>query len=107
MREAVDEENKARSTREGPVSADPKMIGDRPCGVTALTSPLVQTTTAVVKAFGLTPSYDIGSTDANIPMSLGIPAVTIGAGPGGRAHALDEWIVGRTEGVTSRPCRWR
>jgi tripeptide aminopeptidase len=93
VREAVDEENKARSTREGGVSADPKLIGDRPCGATALESPIVQTTTAAVKAFGLTPSYGISSTDANLPMSLGIPAVTIGAGPGGRAHSLDEWIV--------------
>ena len=48
-------------------------------------------TTAVVEAFGLKPSYGISSTDSNLPMSLGIPAVTIGRGPGGRAHALDEW----------------
>ena len=93
VREAVEEENAARSTREGKISADPKLIGDRPCGETALTSPIVQTTTAVVKAFGLTPSYGISSTDSNLPMSLGIPAVTIGRGPGGRAHSLDEWTV--------------
>ena len=37
VREAVDEENKARSTREGKISADPKMIGDRPCGETPVT----------------------------------------------------------------------
>lgn len=93
VREAVEEENAARSTREGKVSADPTLIGDRPCGETALTSPIVQTTSAVVKAFGLTPSYGISSTDSNLPMSLGIPAVTIGRGPGGRAHSLDEWTV--------------
>jgi acetylornithine deacetylase/succinyl-diaminopimelate desuccinylase-like protein len=91
VREAVDEENTARSTREGKVTADPKLIGDRPCGETSLTSPIVQKTSAVVKAFGLTPSYGISSTDSNLPMSLGIPAVTIGRGPGARAHALDEW----------------
>jgi tripeptide aminopeptidase len=93
VREAVDEENTARSTREGKITADPKLIGDRPCGETALDSPIVKTTSAAVKAFGLTPSYGISSTDSNIPMSLGIPAVTIGRGPGGRAHALDEWTV--------------
>lgn len=93
VREAVDEENKARSTREGPITADPAVIGDRPCGATALDAPIVQTATAVVKAFGLTPSYNISSTDSNLPMSLGIPAITIGRGPGGRAHALDEWTV--------------
>ena len=92
VRDAVDEENKARSTREGRITADPKLIGDRPCGETALESAIVQTTTAVVKAFGLTPSYGISSTDANVPMNMGIPAVTIGRGPGGRAHAPDEWV---------------
>jgi tripeptide aminopeptidase len=93
VRDAVAEENKVRSTREGQITADPQMIGDRPCGETALSSPIVQTTAAVVKAFGLTPSFGISSTDSNIPMSLGIPAVTIGRGPGGRSHALDEWTV--------------
>lgn len=91
VREAVDEENRARSTREGRVSADPKMIGDRPCGETPLDSPILQTATAVVKAFGLTPSYGISSTDSNVPMNMGIPAITIGRGPGGRSHAPDEW----------------
>ncbi len=93
VREAVDEENTARSTREGQLSADPKMIGDRPCGETPATSPIVQTTAAVVKAFGLTPTYNRSSTDSNLPMSLGIPAVTIGRGPGGRAHSLDEYTI--------------
>jgi di/tripeptidase len=35
----------------------------------------------------------MGSTDANVPMSLGIPAVTVGSGSGARAHALDEWVT--------------
>jgi di/tripeptidase len=51
----------------------------------------VQSATAVVKAFGLAPHYSISSTDSNIPISVGIPAVTIGRGPSERAHALDEW----------------
>ena len=93
VKEAVEEENKARSTREGPITADPKKIGDRPCGETSVSSPLVQTVTAVVSAFGLKPTYNISSTDANLPMSLGIPAVTIGRGPGGRTHSLDEFTV--------------
>ena len=46
----------------------------------------------MVQTFGLTPSYHISSTDSNIPISLGIPAVTIGRGKGGRAHSLDEWV---------------
>ena len=91
VRESVDEENAARSTREGKISADPKLIGDRPCGETALDSPIVRTATAAVKAFGLAPSYGISSTDSNVPMNMGIPAITIGRGVGGRSHSPDEW----------------
>jgi tripeptide aminopeptidase len=92
IREAVDEENRTRSTAQGKVGADVKLIGDRPSGETAITSSLVQSTTATVKAFGLTPIYGIGSTDSNIPISLGIPAVTIGRGNSARSHAFDEWV---------------
>ena len=88
---AVADENRARSTREGRIEADPKVIGERPCGETAVDAPIVKTTAAVVQAFGLKPSYGISSTDSNIPMSMGIPALTIGRGPGGRAHSPDEW----------------
>jgi tripeptide aminopeptidase len=92
VREAVAEENAARSTKEGAIQADPKIIGERPCGETALDAPIVQTAAAAIRAFGLTPAYTVSSTDANIPMSLGIPAITIGrGGPGDRTHSLDEW----------------
>jgi tripeptide aminopeptidase len=91
--QAVDEENRTRSTKEGRIEADPKVIGERPCGETAMDSPIVQATAAAIKAFGLTPVFSTSSTDANIPMSLGIPAVTIGrGGPGGRSHSPDEWV---------------
>jgi hypothetical protein len=47
----------------------------------------------VLRAFGFSPRYDISSTDANIPISLNIPAITIDSGgSGARAHSLDEWI---------------
>ena len=92
IREAVDEENRVRSTAEGRIHAEVKLIGDRPSGETPISSSLVQTTTAAVKAFGLMPTYGISSTDSNIPISLGIPAVTIGRGAGERAHSLDERV---------------
>jgi acetylornithine deacetylase/succinyl-diaminopimelate desuccinylase-like protein len=93
VRDAVEKENTTRSTMEGKIVADVKLIGDRPSGETPKTSALLETTTAAVKAFGLTPSYNIGSTDSNIPISLGIEAVTIGrGGPSGRSHSLDEWV---------------
>jgi tripeptide aminopeptidase len=92
VRDAVGAENHARSTREGSVAATPKLIGERPCGETAMTAPLVTSTAAAITTFGLSPVFTVSSTDANIPMSLGVPAVTIGrGGPGGRSHSPDEW----------------
>lgn len=91
--QAVTEENAARSTSAGKITVDLKLIGDRPSGQTSKDSPLVQTASAVVRALGMTPDLGFSSTDANIPISLGIPAITIDSGgTGGRAHALDEWI---------------
>jgi tripeptide aminopeptidase len=93
MQQAADEENAARSTEQGRITVDLKLIGDRPSGETPKTSPLVQTAAAAIRALGMTPRFNYSSTDSNIPISLGIPAITIDSGGrGGRAHALDEWI---------------
>jgi acetylornithine deacetylase/succinyl-diaminopimelate desuccinylase-like protein len=93
MQQAVDEENGARSTAQGKITADVKLIGDRPSGETPKTSLLAQTAAAAVRALGMTPTFNYSSTDSNIPISLGIPAITIDSGgSGGREHALDEWI---------------
>jgi acetylornithine deacetylase/succinyl-diaminopimelate desuccinylase-like protein len=93
MREAADVENKTRSTAQGKITVDMKLIGDRPTGSVSIGSNIVQTTSAAIHAFGLFPIYETSSTDANIPVSMKIPAITIGSGgEGGRAHALDEWI---------------
>jgi hypothetical protein len=90
---STDGENAARDTRFGKISFDPKVIGFRPAGQTDPKAQIVLLTTAAAKAMGYEPKFDASSTDSNMPMSLGIPAVTIGAGgTGGRAHALDEWI---------------
>ena len=93
VRAAVDQENAARSTRAGKVTADLKLIGERPTGATSQAAGIVQMTAAAVRAAGYVPILGASSTDSNIPISLGIPAVTIGSGgEGGRAHAVDEWI---------------
>jgi len=90
---AADEENRARSTAQGKIEVDAKLIGDRPSGETPKNSDLVQVASMSIRAAGLTPSFNISSTDSNIPISLGIPAITIDSGGrGGREHALDEWI---------------
>jgi len=93
MQEAVDAENATRSTREGAITVDLELIGDRPSGETSHDSMIVQTAAAAVQAAGLQPEFTFSSTDSNIPISLGIPAVTLDAGgSGGRAHSLDEWV---------------
>jgi acetylornithine deacetylase/succinyl-diaminopimelate desuccinylase-like protein len=67
-------------------------VGDRPAGRIAREHPLVQAVAAAYAAAGITVSYDVASTDANIPLSRGIPAVCVGVGDGENAHRLDEYI---------------
>ena len=86
-------ENAARDTRYGKISAVPELIGDRPAGTTPATDPLVTTAARILTAGGYSSELGASSTDSNIPISLGIPAITLSAGGGGfRAHALDEYI---------------
>jgi acetylornithine deacetylase/succinyl-diaminopimelate desuccinylase-like protein len=93
MREAAEEENRARSTSQGKVEVEVKLIGDRPFGQIAMSAPMVQTAASIVEGLGMTPAYGVSSTDSNIPMSMGIPALTLESGAtGGRNHTLDEWI---------------
>ncbi|MEP3211290.1 MAG: M20/M25/M40 family metallo-hydrolase [Maribacter sp.] len=67
-------------------------IGDRPSGELPLTTPLVQRAIAATTFFGETPKLTRGSTNGNIPIAMGIPAVTLGrGGKGGGAHSLGEW----------------
>jgi tripeptide aminopeptidase len=90
---SVDLENATRSTQNGPIAAEILKIGDRPAGRTDETSELVRAAHAAITAHGFQPGFETSSTDANIPMSLGIPAIMIGSGgTGGRAHSLEEWI---------------
>ena len=90
---AVAAENGMRSTREGSITTDIVKIGDRPAGHTPESHELVQFAKAAIEAHGLATRYEYSSTDANIPMSMGIPAIKIGSGgTGGRQHSLEEWI---------------
>lgn len=67
-------------------------IGDRPSGKLPTDLPLIQRAIAATTEFGLKPRTTTGSTNSNIPISLGIPSVTLGrGGRGGNAHSLDEW----------------
>jgi len=93
MQEAAEEENRARSTSQGKIEIDVKLIGDRPFGEVSENAAIVQTAEAVIRTFGMTPTLGVSSTDANIPLSMGIPAITLESGGTGlRNHTLDEWI---------------
>lgn len=89
VKEAVEEENKR--WKRGAITADPDLVGLRPAGSTSADSAIVITAVAVSKIFGYSGNLGEGSTDSNVPMNLGIPAVTIGGGGRGmEAHALTE-----------------
>jgi acetylornithine deacetylase/succinyl-diaminopimelate desuccinylase-like protein len=95
VQDAAEAENFARSTREGKITVDAQLVGDRPAGVVAVDSPFVQSARAAIEAGGYKFATKGSSTDSNMPMSLGIPALTIGRmGPDkfGRTHSTDEWI---------------
>ena len=67
-------------------------IGDRPAAELARDSVLLETLKAVDRHLNLRTDLRLGSTDANIPLSLGVPAVSLGAGgDGGGAHTRGEW----------------
>ena len=87
--DAVAAENARWNSRA--LTVDKALVGNRPAGRAVATSAIVQAAASVTKALGFPVTMDEGSTDANYPQSLGIPAITIdGGGRGTGAHALDE-----------------
>ncbi|MFQ5630258.1 MAG: M20/M25/M40 family metallo-hydrolase [bacterium] len=95
VQRALREENAVR--RDGPaLTVEVKMVGDRPSGALDPSLPLIQRAIAATQHFGTEPSLGTGSTDSNIPISLGIPAVTIGrGGQGSGGHSLHEWWLNK------------
>ena len=90
LEKAVETEN-ARATG-GRVSGRIREIGSRPSGDLAEGTALLETLRAVDSHLGIRSRLDCSSTDANIPLSLGLQAVSIGAGgQGGGAHTATEW----------------
>ena len=87
---AVAEEN-ARWGRPGVITVERALVGDRPAGGTPADSPIVRTAEAVHRALNIPVGLNESSTDSNIPMSLRIPALTIGGGGrGAGAHSPGE-----------------
>src|ERR1700738_265128 len=87
----VDENARWKSDK---LTVEIKLIGDRPAGIVALDSPIVQATQRAVSVITRAPrvTFAGSSTDSNLAMSMGIPAVTIGGGgEGGNWHSRNEW----------------
>ena len=81
------------AARTAGVECSIEVMGERPLGTTPLASPLVQAALEVTRRFGFEPVPDVGSTDANLPISLGIPALAIGGGgSSGNVHTPEEWF---------------
>jgi acetylornithine deacetylase/succinyl-diaminopimelate desuccinylase-like protein len=92
VREAVDEESAKRRAGDPLLKLKVDLIGERPTGETPADSPLVELAVEATKLLGVEPRLDQSSTDSNLPISLGIPAITLGAGgTSGSSHSLDEW----------------
>jgi tripeptide aminopeptidase len=92
MADSLAEENRRRTPRTPPLTIDVRRVGDRPSGLTPRTHPLVQAAVAATRAVGQEHQLACASTDANVPIALGVPAVALGAGGrAGDAHLPTEW----------------
>lgn len=93
VRLGVEEENKKRVDSGQEVKATTKLIGNRPAGRMPDSSPLVQAALSAAKATGFEPLLVFGSTDSNLPISLGIPAITLSrGGTSDNHHSVSEWF---------------
>lgn len=95
MQKALKEQNEMKRSGSD-LTLTINKIGNRPSGKVEESVPLIQRTIAATQYMGVEPRLTIGSTDSNIPISIGVPAVTIGrGGEGGGAHSLDEWWINK------------
>ena len=74
------------------VSVESQVIGQRPPGEIAVSHPLVTLAKDLLQEQGLDPGLISGSTDANVPLSKGYPAIVLGVSTGGSAHTVYEFI---------------
>jgi tripeptide aminopeptidase len=74
------------------VSVIQEVIGQRPAGSISTSHPLVRLAVRSLEKQGIAPSLTVGSTDANIPLSRGLPAICLGISTGAGAHTLNEYI---------------
>ncbi|HXI63141.1 MAG TPA: M20/M25/M40 family metallo-hydrolase [Gemmatimonadales bacterium] len=93
LERAADDENRRRTAGTPALRLEMQLVGDRPSGITPRAHPLVQAAVAVNHALGRDAELVSASTDANVPIALGIPAIALGAGgKAGDAHLATEWF---------------
>jgi len=81
------------SRADGRLNITFELIGERPAGTLATSHPLVAAATSATVALNVEPQYAVSSTDANIPLALGIPSICIGGGgDSGDTHTVNEWF---------------
>ena len=92
VREAADDENAVRRNGGRPLEVKVELTGERPGGETPVEAPLVKLACEATEAVGAGPHLNQASTDSNFPISIGIPAVTLGGGGrSANSHTLEEW----------------
>ena len=93
VRQGVAEENKLRAASGMRVEAENKLLATRYGGFTPPASPLVKAAEWATRAIGRETRLVIGSTYSNVPINMGIPALTLGGGGrSGSAHSVNEWF---------------
>jgi len=89
----VEEENRYRVKSGTRLELDAQLLGVRRAASTPESSPLVAAALRAARVMGVSAQPALGSTDSNVPMNLGIPAITIGGGgQSGNLHSLEEWF---------------
>ena len=92
LERAADDENRRRTVGSPALRVEVQLLGDRPSGMTPRAHPLVQAAVAANRVLGRDAELASASTDANVPIALGIPAIALGAGgKAGDAHLATEW----------------
>jgi tripeptide aminopeptidase len=107
IRGAADAAREAAARPDSTMEIEVEVIGDRPAGSTPMDAPLVAAAAAATRFVGGDPDLIGSSTDANVPMSLGIPAIALGCGgDGGGIHTLGEWYANEEGPSGIERCLW-
>jgi di/tripeptidase len=92
LKRLVDRVYAALSPRDDRITVEVEVLGRRPAGQVPASDRIVTTAAEVLRTLAYPPTADASSTDANVAISRGIPAICIGMTTGGNAHRLDEYI---------------